>query len=180
MTLRYEETPYIWLEANQKQGYAPIVQDENYPAYFLSPEDINAFLHSGEQGNWLDLFLRPSQSPYRMDYDTVAVNPDDIAALFAAGNPRSSLSMIGQSYGHDYRDIPSQFHNLIPQAVYQHELGHFYDPRLNRGSRPYLSKIDRERYKNLKKTMDEKIFNREIPAIKSEDAFWESVLSGTR
>jgi hypothetical protein len=168
----YEDLIQNWLEAKgtPKRG---IRADPKYPAYGMSPDNINIFLNSGLEP--FDMYHRPDATPARMDYSTVAVNPDNLGALFAEGEAKTG-SMIREPdqafMEKNYSWLPKFMHPLIPQAIYEHELGHFYDknmPTFGQGSGKHTP---------------EEIRKREQPAWNAEDRFWDkafdAVNSGRR
>lgn len=187
--LKYENAPAIWLEA---KGTPLDFGRENYPAYDLPSDDINAFLNGFDP---LDLFVRPSASSSKSDYTTSAVNPDGWGALFASKEPTRRLSMVRPMSRTDeqivYSDIPDEFKGKIKEAKYEHELAHFEDPRINTDEGEPWPYQKSERYKNelgkltkdyirkgLGKDRAEKVARRELPAMIAEDKFWDRVIRG--
>lgn len=186
--LKYENAPAIWLEA---KGTPLEFGRENYPAYDMPADDINAFINGYDP---LDLFVRPSISSSKADYTTSAVNPDGWGALFANKEPSSRLSMVRPMSKTDeqiaYSDIPDEFKPLIKEAIYAHELAHFEDPRINTDKGTPWPYDKSERYKKeladltkqyIKRGIDPKradqVARRELPAMISEDKFWDRILS---
>jgi hypothetical protein len=169
--ISYGETPNIWLENRGKQ--AKWRQDEDYPAYFMSPEDINMFLNSSEAGSE-DLYLRGSESPYLLNYSTSAVNPDGFGALFPNKKPKNNLTQLSPYQDSEsYAQMSQEDRKYVPEAMYQHELGHFYDPRINPSNPDNLIGKAREEYKNIYKDHAMKKYaSREAPAVLAEKRFW--------
>lgn len=176
-SLTYDKLYQYWLEANQAQrpqGQAPIQYEQGDPrAYYMTPENMMAVLNSSTPE---DLYNRPDYTPRPLDYGTSAFNisnlPRDVgiqnAILLASQNPQRQLSPIysqSDNVKYNYSDISMLLKSLTGNAVYQHELAHYNDPRLRPEANNY-GYITRQ-------GMPGNIAAREIPAMRAEDRFWD-------
>lgn len=169
----------------------PFRQNEEFPAFSMSAEDMNAFLNSFDS---YDLYINPNYSAAEMDYQTQSINPDNIAAFFVSGPPKSQLSLIRpmseSETAYSYRDIPGKFKPRIQEAVYAHELGHFLDPRMPNSEQTPYPFITDSQYEKYRQDMETQFANqghspdqakslsfREAPANISEDLFWDEIFS---
>ena len=166
MGLKYSDLIQTWLDMHDQgspSGFAPIKKHNNSPPVnYLKPEDIAVAMNAKSP---YDLYLRPDSSPPWSDYPTSAVNisnkdgvglPNNI--LMASGKSGKELlpfkSMV-ESAAFDYPDIPADYKKFIPQGIYEHEYGHYQDPRLNPNAQGIKS--------------------REAPAMRAEDKFWDRI-----
>lgn len=171
--LTYKDLFDDWLQARQKEmpdGLKPIQPRAGAPEpSLLNIADTQSFENSFSP---YDLYLNPDKHPAKSDYpspayeidsrDTVGLGPGKgIVLNTEEPNNLTNLISILQSSREDY--TPEQ-QPYGAQGIYEHEVGHFLDPRLritqNHG---YLEKYG----------MSGDIASREEPAFSEEDAYWD-------
>lgn len=172
----------IWLLNRQQQtpeGYEQIRQynNQNIPrAYWLQPENMAAVLNAYSP---YDLFMKPDYTTAMdLGYPTPAFNINNkfgvgIPSLIALASqlPQNKLSQITNfdTIRKNYNDIPQALQKYIPQGVYEHEVGHYLDPRLvpSANNYGYISRMG----------LPGGIASREEPAMQKENRFWEYILN---
>lgn len=175
--LAYKNLFNQWLESQQQntpQGFNPAQSEQGAPQnYFLKPEDMMASLNAISP---YDLYMKPDVSPKMLDYPTSAFNINNRignmgipqAILMASQSPQSQLSSLmsmQDSASMNYGDIPQQYRSNVPQGIYQHEVAHYKDPRLNPMANNYGYL--------MRAGLPGNIASREIPAMRAEDSFWD-------
>lgn len=164
----------VWLEAMRKappKDFSEVKNREGAPKnYFLTPEDMTALLNAYSP---YDLYNKPNTTPQALGYPTSAFNisnyPGDVginnAIVQASQDPKSLLTDIYSIKPEDYNNVPEMYYPFGTQGIYEHELGHYFDPRLNKYiNRGYLAK--QGSYQGTPITA------RESPAQRSEGRYW--------
>lgn len=166
-----------WLESHQQnppQGFNNVQSQRGMPQnYFLKPEDMMRALNAYSP---FDLYLKPNSYPQRLDYPTSAFNIDNrigklgipSAILMASQSPKNQLSQlmsVANSAQMNYNDIPFQYRNNVPQAIYSHEVAHYNDPRLNPMANNYGFM--------MREGLQGNVAGREMPAMQAESDFWD-------
>ncbi len=173
--LTSQDLPTIWAQARMQPTppeFSPIQAREDFPAYWLKPQDMAQALsaqlgptfQSPVHGPALYMTKPPTQT--NMDYSTSSVETP-YGALFSSETPSTGFLGLSKPDPRQYTDIPQGLHHLIANAIYQHEAAHMDDPRLlpqsyNKG---YLKRFG----------LPGNIGNREKPALMAEDKFWDSL-----
>jgi hypothetical protein len=165
MNLAYE----TWLKGqNNKPKNSPNIKTEkNNPAYYLSPEDIAAYVNSFSP---YDLYMKPDYTPFGMDYPTTAVNIQEPAGYSQEKNvtalfPNSPSYM---KYGLNTNWMNSQDE---AQGVYVHELAHQKDTRRDPEKMYSFPNHGFQTYQGLNGA----ILQREFPALVAEERFWDNL-----
>jgi len=122
----------LWLKihSNKPINSPNIKEYADYPAYYLSPEEIVSYINAKSP---FELFINPDITPFSMDYPTTAINvkapfylpqekEKNVTALF----PTSSSMKYGLT-----TDWMDELDKLFAQAVYEHEVAHARDIRIN-------------------------------------------------
>lgn len=175
MALKYSNLYDYWQQGVEEQppkGYLPIKPKLGMPGTYMSPENMTSLARAFSPS---ELFTNPQTAPIPMDYPTRALNLQNRgksgipnAIVMASREPQSRLSGITSDYSSEYPDIPQQFHQYIPQAIYEHEVAHFQDPRMNPAA---------NNYGYLKRFgLPGNIAGRELPAMIKESRFWDKLL----
>lgn len=170
-----------WLQANAQptpRYFKPIKERMGYSATFLKPEQVTAFINAMSA---MDAQGKPDYTPISMDYPTIGFNYKDFTNqgkepfTVLASEPSwkynlKSWSDIAKQYPKNY---PRQY---APQAVYEHELAHYLDPRFNSEkmwsypNRGYLTRSG----------LSGGTLQREMPAMMAEDEFWYNLMEALR
>jgi len=164
MELTYKN--WLRLHSNKPEGSPEIKEYEERPAYYLSPEDIAAYVNAVSP---YELFTNPDVMPFRMDYPTTAINynapwylPErekNVTALF----PNKASMKYGLTT--DWMDMLQD--PLLAQAVYEHEVGHQKDPRTN----PYKMWSFPNKGLLTWQGLFGELLQREFPAMVAEENF---------
>ena len=105
--MKYDDVVKVWLEARDKRtpkGISKIVSRDNYPAYFLNPEDIQTFFNSEEDP--YSLYVNPDTTTLMPhDYETPAINAN-AAVLFSTRNDLKRGFKDIRDMDNEYSDIP--------------------------------------------------------------------------
>ena len=148
------------------------IQESGAHPYWMKPSDMQSVRNSFDS---YDLFMRPDSTPHGFDYSTNAMNyrnqtsdPLRNVIMMSAGEssrlPINSFDPSPNPFGQEM-DPPG------PQGVYQHELAHYNEPRLNADkglkNRGFVS--DRGLSPGTRSA--------EAPAQDAEDLFWKDVRS---
>jgi len=171
---QYENLWEAWLESHAQsapEGFVPIRSREGYQPTFLQPEKAIALINALTPR---DLYTNPQYVPFPMDYPAPGFDIKRRGST-QLGIPQALVFSTEPSikYGlksmeqmrPEYSDIPSELHRFIPQGIYEHELGHYLDPRLlpetyNQG---YITRFG----------LPGNIASRELPALRAESKFWD-------
>lgn len=172
--LNYKDLFNQWLESHEQaapQGMEPIRQRDGAPkGYFLKPDDMQALANANSP---FDLYTRPDQTPILMDYPTSALNIHnqdglgvDKAIVLNSEEPKKLTNLISvlQSSKDNYQQEEQPY---AAQGIYEHEVGHFLDPR--------LKQYDPNRNDGYIKRwgLEGDIGSRETPGIREEDRYWD-------
>ena len=130
----------------------------DYPAYWMNPRDMQAIVNA--EGSPEELYSNPSYRPPKLDYPTSAINLDEGFTTLAKGRAADVFRRIREDRG------------LDPEVVYQHELTHYEDPRLDIENPKTLSPGQRIIFNEmLKEKQPLEVASREAPAVLAERIF---------
>jgi len=174
--LNYDNLWNIWQQAreqNPPEGFSPVKNREGAPPnYFLTPEDMMTLINALTPNN---LYTNPdtSRKEGMFNYPTSAMNISNYSnmgvpntIIQASQDPQSQLSYLQTA-----RKYKFPIYKQGPQAIYEHEIGHYQDPRLNNyrmGSTPNYGWTT---FGGLSGGL----LQRELPAMTAEERYWESL-----
>src|SRR3990167_1540463 len=176
--MKYEDLWNTWLSSHEQSTPKGISSVKNHLGtpknYFLTPEDMITLINALSP---YDLYMKQDKRPIPLDYPTNAFNisnkPNDLgitdAIVQASRDPKDAkLGMYGTPTAARL-DIPVDKQKLgyprFAQGVYEHEVGHYLDPRMF----PYKNKGKLIKYGMPQGTP---IMTRELPAIEQERRYW--------
>ena len=174
--LKFNNLSDFWIFANSQkapQGFESIRQSNGIPGVFMKPENMMNYLNAYSP---FDLYQKPSTFPTPIDYETSAFNYSNPfnntmqnAIFLASQNPVNRFLPIHgvNNETSNYSDIQSNLHKYIPQGIYEHEVGHFLDPRLlpQKNNYGYMTRYG----------LRGNIGGRERPGIEAENKFWDFI-----
>ena len=180
--MNYDDLWQLWLESKKQsppKDYYDVKDKENAPKnYFLKPEEMYALLNSYSP---YDLYNKPNIYPEQdIGYPTSAMNifrrSDELgvpnAIVQASQDPQNKISQLHSIKPIDYSNVPEYAQPFGTQAIYEHEVGHYQDPRLN-PYKPYS-------YPNMgyiaRYGLDQPTLMREAPAMVAEEDFWTKIM----
>ena len=177
-----EEQYRTWLESRRqpKPKYMKSIKErDDYRAYYLKPEDMTAFLNATTP---YDLYKNPNYTPIQADYPSVGFNIKDKFGLPRSDKEKFTVlstedapyyglkSMYSVAKEHP-EELPRQY---TPQAVYEHEFGHYQDPRLDPEA---LWSFPNKGFLRLEgRETATPLWQREFPAQLTEDRYWRNLL----
>ena len=167
ISLTYDNSTLDWLNKRSTPNYG-VKTREQYGFRDISGKDMNTYLNSLTPEG---LYNHPSNTPNNTDYATEAINDDRLPFVLHANTEAKGLQPFGvQHYGYE----PDK--QLKNQGLYEHELGHFNDVRMNKYVGEPYQYAGKERYKKyvdglIKSGMPEGIARREAPALIAEEKY---------
>jgi len=179
--LKYDNIWDYFLEAHEQptpKGFQPITKRNGQRPTFLTPEDMMSLLNAISP---YDLYNKPDVTPKegQFDYPTSAFNIDNRrygkigipeAIIMASQGPKKLLPIYEMDTARkNYSDIPEWFQRFIPQGIYEHEVGHSEDPRLNPEAKNYGWLV--------RNGLQGNVATREDVGMQAENKFWELLLS---
>jgi len=132
------------------------------PAYSVSPKNITAYVNASSP--W-DLWRKPDDSPFYMDYPTSAVN---ISPPWHERKPKNKAIMF--SSGEDIKRGLYQAEPRDMQGIYEHEAAHWTDPRIN----PYRMWSFPNHGLTTYGGLSGGLLQREFPAMVAEERYYNS------
>lgn len=177
--MKYDDLWKYWLEAHSQRepswfsNLVSLSNKQNLPRpYLLKPRDMAAYANAFTP---FDLYTRPNSTPMQTNPTTAVITDNPYGKIGAPGgtimfssetDPWQGLKKLKDYAQGNYNDIPAELKDLIPRAVYEHELGHYYDPRISPESynKGYITKHG----------LPGEVANAEEPAMKAEDRFWRN------
>ena len=173
--MRYADLYKYFLESKEQPGLEGIKESGGFHPYMMKPEDIQSVLNAVDS---FDLYNRPNKTAGgSKSFD--ALNFEDPTAI---GGPKNDIFFSSEESKrlpfNDVRKINSplgpRFDKYALQGVYEHELGHATDPRLNR-----LRGLRNRGFVMNYEGMPQEVRALEEPAMNAETRFWQSIQNGT-
>jgi len=159
-----------WIEAKSQTpllGNEIINERKEYPAHYLSAKDVMRFLSSDSP--W-ELFQEPDPRANQFDYPTSAINKSP--APWNSDMPE--VAMLNQGVGEQSPWAPlypvQQLGPGAAQGVYEHEYGHYKDPRPN----PYKANSFPNHGFTTFGGLSGGLLQREFPAMVAEENYWHN------
>jgi hypothetical protein len=168
--LKYNNLKQQWLESNSENTglFDTISKDYALPQYMMPAKKIANYVNSFDA---FDLYRKPSDKPVglfgdKFDYGTQAVNW--ASDPFQSGDIDANLFSTDTSKRQPLNTMPDSPRAI--KGIMEHEMAHWYDPRLNndpRGNKGFIGKAP--------------WYSREQPAIDAEMSYIDNLYnSGAR
>lgn len=164
MALKLDYRTWLESKSEKPQGSPDIQEYPDTPAYYLTPEQMMAYMNAFSPG---DLWMNPNTNPGLMDYPTTAMNyrapwysPE------AAKNLPSAMFTTKEDF---LRWLIPYWMNSQQEAqgVYEHEVAHARDPRTD----PYQAWSFPNKGFTTYGGLSGGLLQREFPAMVAEERF---------
>jgi hypothetical protein len=164
--MRYDDIYKNFLESKEQPGLENIKESGGFHPYMMKPEDLQSVLNAVDA---FDLYQRPDKTPSGVPSFMALNNREPLAF----GGPRNDI-FFSEDANSIRSPIGKEFDRYALQGVYEHELGHATDPRIN-----WSRGLKNRGYVMKHQGMPQGIRSREELAMDAEHSFWGSIKDGT-